>query len=69
MSKATDIRVIKTEFEPISLVQRVPLKFGKETVSRATCARVKVTVRSADGREAQGWGETPLSAAWASLIV
>ena len=65
MPKATDIRVIKAEFKPISLVQRVPLKFGKETVSRATCARVKVTVRSADGREAQGWGETPLSAAWA----
>jgi len=42
----------------------MPLKFGTETVSYVTCARVRVTVRDAAGREAEGWGETPLSVTW-----
>jgi len=42
----------------------MPLKFGGETVSYVTCARVRVTVRDAMGREADGWGETPLSVTW-----
>jgi L-alanine-DL-glutamate epimerase-like enolase superfamily enzyme len=29
-----------------------------------TCARVKLTVRDARGRTAEGWGETPLSVQW-----
>jgi L-alanine-DL-glutamate epimerase-like enolase superfamily enzyme len=65
MTKPTDIRVVGAELHLIPLHLRVPLKFGKETVTSMTCARVKLTVRSRDGREAEGWGETPLSAAWA----
>ena len=43
---------------------RMPLKFGPETLTTVTCARVKLTVRGRDGREAEGWGETPLSVQW-----
>ncbi len=43
---------------------RVPLKFGTETLTHVTCARVKLTCRTPDGREVIGWGETPLSVQW-----
>jgi len=43
---------------------RMPLKFGKETITSATCARVAVTVQDQNGNTATGWGETPLSATW-----
>ena len=43
---------------------RVPLKFGGETVSYVTCARVRMSVRLRDGSVAEGWGETPLSVTW-----
>jgi L-alanine-DL-glutamate epimerase-like enolase superfamily enzyme len=44
---------------------RVPLKFGTETLTHVTCARVRVRVRDARGCEDDGWGETPLSVQWA----
>jgi L-alanine-DL-glutamate epimerase-like enolase superfamily enzyme len=64
MSQTTDVRVCdaQTSFIPVKL--RVPLKFGPETVTSATCLRVKVTVEDAQGRRAVGWGETPLSVSW-----
>jgi hypothetical protein len=43
---------------------RVPLKFGPETVTRVVCLRVKVGVQDREGRQAEGWGETPLSVSW-----
>ncbi|WP_197527369.1 mandelate racemase/muconate lactonizing enzyme family protein [Pirellulimonas nuda] len=43
---------------------RTPLKFGSETLTSVTCARVCVTVSDRLGRTAQGWGETPLSVEW-----
>jgi L-alanine-DL-glutamate epimerase-like enolase superfamily enzyme len=43
---------------------RVPLKFGSETLTEVVCARVQMHVRGAGGREAEGWGETPLSVQW-----
>lgn len=62
--KATDIHVIAAEvyFLPVSM--RVPLKFGPETVTKADCLRVRVTVQDEKGRTASGWGETPLSVSW-----
>ncbi len=48
----------------ISVQTRVPLKFGPETLTPVTCARVALQVESADGRQAEGWGETPLSVQW-----
>lgn len=56
------IREISLHFLPIRL--RLPLKFGSQTVQEVTCARVKIRVEDAVGRSAEGWGETPLSAAW-----
>jgi L-alanine-DL-glutamate epimerase-like enolase superfamily enzyme len=43
---------------------RVPLKFGAQVVTAATCARVRLEIEDVAGRRAVGWGETPLSVAW-----
>ena len=47
---------------PIEL--RMPLKFGNQVLTHASCARVCVRVQDGEGRMAEGWGETPLSVAW-----
>jgi L-alanine-DL-glutamate epimerase-like enolase superfamily enzyme len=62
--KPTDIRVVGTTLCFLPVQTRVPLKFGPETTTSVTCARVSVTVRDAKGRRATGWGETPLSVQW-----
>ncbi|MDB6117302.1 MAG: enolase superfamily enzyme related to L-alanine-DL-glutamate epimerase [Verrucomicrobiaceae bacterium] len=64
MSKPTDIRVVEAAvyFLPISF--RVPLKFGPETVTSAVCLRVRLKVEDRQGKQAEGWGETPLSVSW-----
>jgi len=64
MSKATDVRVagVRLYFLPVQM--RTPLKFGKETVTAVTCARVMARVVDSQGRAAEGWGETPLSVQW-----
>ena len=63
-SNPRDIRIADAAcwFLPVAL--RMPLKFGSQVVENVTCARVCVRVRDADGRTAEGWGETPLSVAW-----
>jgi len=43
---------------------RMPLKFGRETLTSVTCLRVRFDVTAAGGRRASGWGETPLSVQW-----
>src|SRR2546423_547009 len=62
--KSTDVRAIGAEVYLFPVTMRMPLKFGSETTTTVTCARVKLTVRGRDGREANGWGETPLSVQW-----
>ena len=64
MGKSTDIRAIGARLWFLPVHTRMPLKFGPETVTYVTCARACVRVRGADGREAEGWGETPLSVTW-----
>lgn len=64
MSKPTDVRPVATNLYFLPVQTRVPLKFGAETLTHVTCARVKLTVKSRDGRTAEGWGETPLSVQW-----
>ncbi len=61
----SDIGTVSVELYFIGVVTRVPLKFGPETLTSVTCARVCVTVEDGQGRRAQGWGETPLSVQWA----
>ncbi len=64
MGKATDVRPISVSLYFLPVETRVPLKFGPETLTRVTCARVRMRVADAQGRIAEGWGETPLSVQW-----
>jgi L-alanine-DL-glutamate epimerase-like enolase superfamily enzyme len=64
MTKPTDIRVVGATLFFLPIRTRVPLKFGPETVTGVTCARVSVRVTNKQGQTAEGWGETPLSVQW-----
>ena len=64
MGKATDIHTVGASLYFLPAKTRVPLKFGPETLTEVTCARVRVRVADANGRMAEGWGETPLSVQW-----
>lgn len=64
MAKRTDIRTAGATVYFLPITMRIPLKFGPETVTAVTCARVSLRVTGADGRPAVGWGETPLSVSW-----
>src|SRR5688572_8362455 len=64
MSKPSDIRVRSARLFFLPVQTRMPLKFGTEVTTSVTCARVCITVSDAQGRTAEGWGETPLSVQW-----
>lgn len=64
MKNQYDLCPISTDVYFLPVQTRVPLKFGSETLTEVTCARVCVTIAGVDGRTAQGWGETPLSVQW-----
>lgn len=64
MTNKHDLHQLSTTLYFLPVTTRVPLKFGPETLTEVTCARVCMTVHAADGRSAQGWGETPLSVQW-----
>lgn len=64
MAKPTDIRCVATKLFFLPVHTRVPLKFGSETVTYVSCVRVCLEVADAEGRRAEGWGETPLSVQW-----
>lgn len=60
----SSLSVKKVRLYFLEIDTRVPLKFGAETLTHATCARVSVEAE-VDGRlSACGWGETPLSVQW-----
>ncbi len=63
-AKPTDIRLRGAELYFLPVETRIPLKFGTETLTSVTCARVRVIVEDREGRLASGWGETPLSVQW-----
>ncbi|NOY41427.1 MAG: mandelate racemase/muconate lactonizing enzyme family protein [Planctomycetes bacterium] len=63
--KPTDVQVTAAAITLLPLATRVPLKFGSEVLTEILCARVCLTVCDAKGRQAEGWGETPLSVQWA----
>jgi L-alanine-DL-glutamate epimerase-like enolase superfamily enzyme len=56
------ITAVRLYFLPIKT--RIPLKFGTQATTSVTCARVALRVTDESGREAEGWGETPLSVQW-----
>jgi L-alanine-DL-glutamate epimerase-like enolase superfamily enzyme len=64
MGKPTDIQTVGAALYFLPVRARVPLKFGSETLTEVTCARARVTIRDQKGRQATGWGETPLSVQW-----
>jgi len=64
MPKRTDARPTGATLYFLPVDTRVPLKFGNETLTSVTCARVRMRVEGANGRAAEGWGETPLSVQW-----
>ncbi len=64
MAKSTDVKVIGAAVHFLPVETRMPLKFGPETTTSVTCARVRLRVRDGQGRVADGWGETPLSVQW-----
>jgi len=61
----TDVRPSGVQLYFLPVETRVPLKFGPETLTYVTCARVRLDVVDAGGHDASGWGETPLSVQWA----
>jgi hypothetical protein len=61
VGKPTDVRVKRVELYLLPVTTRVPLKFGSETLTTVTCARVRIQLTDRLGRTAEGWGETPLS--------
>jgi len=64
VSKVKDVRCKSAALYFLPVETRVPLKFGTETLTSVTCARVSVRVEDRRGRSAMGWGETPLSVQW-----
>ena len=64
MAKITDVRPVAASLTFLPVQTRVPLKFGSETLTSITCARVRLRVEDGQGRSAEGWGETPLSVQW-----
>lgn len=60
-----DVKIIDAELYFLPLTMRVPLKFGNEVSTGYDTARVRLTVADAHGNTACGWGESPLSPAWA----
>jgi hypothetical protein len=64
IGKSTDVQVIGAALYFLPVQTRVPLKFGLETTTSVTCARVRLMVCDDTGRRAVGWGETPLSVHW-----
>src|SRR4029078_7715165 len=64
MTKPTDVRPVSADLYFLPIKTRMPLKFGPEITTEVTCARVRLTVRDAQGHAADGWAETPLSVQW-----
>jgi len=64
MGKTTDVHPVSTMLYFLPVETRIPLKFGPETLTHVTCARVRMEVADESGRTAVGWGETPLSVQW-----
>ncbi len=59
-----DIQPVSASLYFLPVETRVPLKFGPETLTYVTCARVCLGVTGDNGQTAEGWGETPLSVQW-----
>ncbi len=61
----TNIRVVETRVSFSEEKARVPLKFGKVVMEKATYTEVEVTVENQAGKTAKGYGGIFLSDVWA----
>ena len=64
MDNVSDISPADCSLYYLPVKTRVPLKFGTETLTSVTCARVMMRVKKINGQIVEGWGETPLSVQW-----
>lgn len=64
MANPNDIRITGAALWTLPVATRAPLKFGSETLTSVTCARVRIEVADRFGNSSFGWGETPLSVQW-----
>ncbi len=64
-SKPTDIRIENIRFEFEEFKYRTPYKFGGVPVDRVTLINVYSTVRTANGKRANGFGSMSLGNVWA----
>lgn len=64
LEKKTDVKVVAVSLYFMPVETRIPLKFGPETLTSVTCARVSMSVADRGNNIATGWGETPLSVQW-----
>lgn len=58
------IRVTDASLYFLPVAMRMPLKFGNQVLTRVNCARAAVRIEDESGKQACGWGETPLSVGW-----
>jgi L-alanine-DL-glutamate epimerase-like enolase superfamily enzyme len=64
MANPLDIQIRGARWYALPVKTRLPLKFGRDTLTEVVCARVCLTVSGMEGQRAEGWGETPLSVQW-----
>ena len=64
MSLNSDVTVTGASLYLLPVTTRIPLKFGKDTLTKVKCARVCLKAKDRSGKEVLGWGETPLSVNW-----
>ncbi len=62
--KATDIRVEDLAYSYEDFHYRTPIKFGGVALDRVTMLNVNVTVRTAAGKTARGFGSMPMGNVW-----
>ena len=58
------VRVVDAALYFLPATMRMPLKFGNQVLTNVTCARATVRIEDECGKQAIGWGETPLSVGW-----
>src|SRR5438477_4573274 len=61
----TDIRVESVTFDYEDFRYRTPIKFGGVALDRVTLLNVRCSVRTRDGRTAEGRASMPLGNVWA----
>lgn len=62
--KATDIRIDDVTYSYEDFHYRTPIKFGGVALDRATVLNANVTVRTAAGKTARGFGSMPMGNVW-----